>query len=157
MPKANKNGGKKYKSNKKNFGLDSRNTVLKDSEQNYAIVTDVCGDCRFKCTLDDGTKALGILCGRLKKRRIWVNKDDLVLVSKRDYEQDKVDIINKYSHDELDYLRNVETCLEILLKPKNDNEDTEFYTGIEQMDLEYEEDQQDSDEDEDSELDIDDL
>ena len=39
MPKNKGAGGKKFRSNKKNYGLEVRNTVLKESEQNYALLT----------------------------------------------------------------------------------------------------------------------
>ena len=129
MPKNKGLGGKKFRSTKKSYGLGTKNTILKDSEQNYAIVTDVLGSGRFRCHLDNGDKLLGILCGNMKKKKIWVNGGDLVLVSRRDYEKEKVDIIGKYNHDELDYLRGCEPCLEHLIKDDKPKEvDTEFFT-----------------------------
>ena len=157
MPKNKGLGGKKFRSTKKNYGLDTRNTVLKDSEQNYATVTDVLGNGRFRCNVDNGEKLLGILCGTMKKRKIWVNKDDLILVSRRDYEKDKVDIIGKYNREEWDYLKSIEPCLEILIKDDVPNEaDTEFYTQGEVMDMECLETLDDSD-NESGSLDIDNL
>ena len=151
MPKNKGLGGKKFRSTRKNYGLDNKTTVLKDSEQYYALITDVLGSGRFRCVADNGDKLLAILCGSMKKKKIWVNNGDLVLVSIRDYEKDKVDIISKYNHDELDYLRGCEPCLEHLIKDdKIDRPDTEFYTQNEVLEM-----NQDSDSD--SDLDIDNL
>lgn len=161
MPKNKGLGGKKFRSTKKNYGLDTRNTVLKDSEQNYAMVLDVLGNGRFRCNVDNGEKLLGILCGNMKKRKIWVNRGDLILVSRRDYEKDKVDIISKYNHDEWDYLKSIEPCLENLIKDdKINSNEPEFYTQGEVMDIEYMETLQDNDNDSDNDsesLDIDNL
>ena len=91
----------------------------------------------------------------MKKRKLWVNNGDLVLVSIRDYEKDKVDIIGKYSHDELDYLRGCEPCLENLIKDdKNNCAETEFYTQGEVMELDLEEEEE---ENSDSDIESDDI
>ena len=136
MPKNKGAGGKKFRSNKKNYGHEVRNTILKDSEQNYAIVTKVCGACRFQLTMDNGSKVLGILCGSMKKKRIWENENDLILVSRRDYENDKVDIIGKYTTDEWEYLRSIEPSLDILIGEKKTEENTEYFTQGEVMEME---------------------
>ena len=120
----NKKGGKKYKSQKKRFDNGPKNTILKEDGQSYGLVTDVLGNCRFRCLLDNGNKVLAILAGRLRKRRVWIKKNDLVLVGLRDFEQDKVDIISKYDNTEHEYLKNIETCLDLLLKDIHD-ENTE--------------------------------
>ena len=133
MPKNKGAGGKKFKSAKKNYGLESKNTTLKEVDQHYAKVTDVCGGSRFRVHLDNNEKLLGILCGTMKKRKIWVNKDDLVLVSIRDYEKDKVDIIGKYEHYEWEYLKNNETCLDTLIKDEEDA--TDFMNNLEMVDV----------------------
>lgn len=134
----NKKGGKKYKSQKKQFD-DSKVTNLKDDGQSYGIVTDVLGNCRFKCTLDTGNKVLGILCGRLRKRRVWVKKNDLVLVGLRDFEESKVDIIGKYDESEYEYLKNTETCLDLLLKDKEESNIEDSINFEENHELGYEE------------------
>jgi translation initiation factor 1A len=155
----NKKGGKKYKSQKKKFDDGPRNTILKEDGQSYGLVTDVLGNCRFRCTLDNGNKVLAILAGRLRKRRVWIKKNDLVLVGLRDFEQDKVDIIAKYDSSEHEYLKNTESCLDILLKDVNndqvDDGDVEFDDVAQ-----FESDQENSDDDgdvSDDSLDIDNL
>ena len=154
MPKNKGAGGKKFRSNKKNYGLEVRNTVLKESEQNYALVNKVCGSCRFQLTMDNGSKVLGILCCSMKKKRIWVNENDLILVSRRDYENDKVDIIGKYTTDEWEYLRSIEPCLDVLIGEKKNEENTEYFTQGEVMEMELD---HSSEDDEDEDFDIDNL
>ena len=155
----NKKGGKKYKSQKKKFVNGPRNTILKEDQQSYGLVTDVLGNCRFRCVLDNGNKVLAILAGRLRKRRVWIKKSDLVLVGLRDFESDKVDIIAKYDNTEHEYLKNTETCLDILLrdiKTEIDDGDVEF-DEIAQFGEDGKEDDSDDEEDSDDSLDIDNL
>ena len=35
------------------------------------------------------------------RKRTWINKDDVILVSERDYEPDKFDVLHKYNNDEV--------------------------------------------------------
>lgn len=55
------------------------------------------GRCESKCF--DGTTRLCHIRGKLRKK-VWVNAQDIVLVGLRDYQDDKADIILKYSPDE---------------------------------------------------------
>lgn len=55
------------------------------------------GRCEGKCF--DGTTRLCHIRGKLRKK-VWVNAHDIVLVGLRDYQDDKADIILKYSADE---------------------------------------------------------
>jgi len=40
---------------------------------------------------------LGIICGFMRKRKRWVNPGNIVIVSLRDFQQDKCDIVHVYS------------------------------------------------------------
>lgn len=40
---------------------------------------------------------LGIICGTMRKRKRWVNPGNIVIVSLRDFQQDKCDIVHVYS------------------------------------------------------------
>jgi translation initiation factor 1A len=39
------------------------------------------------------------------RKKVWINKDDFVLVSLRDYQDDRCDIILKYSPEEVKMLK----------------------------------------------------
>tara|TARA_B100000900_G_scaffold369298_1_gene347038 strand:+ start:671 stop:1144 length:474 start_codon:yes stop_codon:yes gene_type:complete len=101
----NKKGGKKFKKGKKGQdGFGSKQLIKKDSEesQEYAQVMDPMGNGRFKLLCCDGGKErTGIVCGKMRKR-VWINRSDLVLISKwEDMTDDsKCSIIHKYSEDE---------------------------------------------------------
>merc|ERR1719480_257126 len=47
----------------------------------------------------DGTKRLCHIRGKMRKK-VWVNLGDIVLISLRDYQDQKADVIMKYNSDE---------------------------------------------------------
>ena len=67
--------------------------------QQYAKITNMLGDRRVTVMLNDKTERLGLIPGRFRKR-VWMSRGDIVLVSVRDFQDDKVDIIHKYTLDE---------------------------------------------------------
>lgn len=104
----NKGGGSKHKKGK---SLGQVETLLLRSEEDnefYAHVIKAYGNGQFgvRLVVSDANAQLtltpneyrGRISGRMRKnkRRNFVNKDDFVLISKRDYEKDKVDILHVY-------------------------------------------------------------
>ena len=73
----------------------TRELVYADDGQFYAVVTKMLGNgrCNVKCS--NGLEAIGVIRGKMKFRA-WVHVDDLVLVSGRDFQDTKVDIIHVY-------------------------------------------------------------
>ena len=49
-------------------------------------------------------KRIGHIRGKMKKR-VWITRGDYVLVSLRDFQDEKADIIMKYKQDEVDKLK----------------------------------------------------
>jgi len=97
----NKTGGKKHKKYKKNRIDDvQKKLILKDSEQEYALLLERKGGPVMSVKLLDDRKVLGIIRGKLRKR-LWMMPGDILLVSKRTFQTDKVDIIDKYSQDDV--------------------------------------------------------
>lgn len=103
-------GGKSHKAKKRSGYVDnSRELIFKDgNDQDYAIVTDLLGNNRCRLVLDnDKSTCMGIICGKLRKKHIYtISKESLVLVSLRDFQTDKVDIIHVYQDDEIKILEN---------------------------------------------------
>ena len=101
----NNKGGKKFKKGKKSRGFnDKKQLIKKDPEeaQEYAQVVNPKGSGRFELLCCDGGKErLGTVCGQMRKR-VWVNRSDLVLISMWEGMTDdtKCSIIHKYSEDE---------------------------------------------------------
>jgi len=99
-------GGKKYKKNKKESYL-KRELIFKEDGQNYARVISLLGDSRVKCqSLENNREIFGHIRGTLKKR-VWINIGDIVLISIRNFDNNKCDIIHKYTFEEVNILKNM--------------------------------------------------
>lgn len=91
----NKKGGKKHKRNKKQDDTFEKNLRLKEEGQEYAQIIKCLGNCRFNVLCFDGKERMATMCGTMRKRR-FINQDDIVLVSLRDWQDAKCDIIDNY-------------------------------------------------------------
>ncbi len=97
MPK--KKGGKK-KGKKSGVAAEKRQLTLRGEMQEYAKIMKTLGDRRMTVVLPDGSEILALIPGRFRKR-CWMNDGDVVLVSRREFQDAKVDIVHKYHSDEL--------------------------------------------------------
>ncbi len=73
----------------------------------YGTVTKMLGNGYVEAFCFDPGNPMTRIChirGKMRKK-VWINMGDIVLVSLRDYEQDKGDIILKYSSDEARQLK----------------------------------------------------
>ena len=92
-------GGKNFKKQKKESS-GGRELVFKEDEQAYARITKALGDSRFECEcLELNVTKIAHVRG-VFKNRVWMGIGDIVLVSFRDYDPSKCDIIHKYTQDE---------------------------------------------------------
>lgn len=91
----NTKGGKKHKRNKKQNDTFEKTLRLKEEGQEYAQITKCLGNCRFNVMCFDGKERMATMCGGMRKRR-FVNQNDIVLVSLRDWQDSKCDIIDNY-------------------------------------------------------------
>ena len=100
MPNAK--GGKKFKRGKKNTSFEKK-LIYKDpkEDQEYGKVIRAVGNGRFEIQCFDGKTRMGIIAGNMRKR-VWVNKDDIILFSKWEFttDDDKCSIVHKYDVDE---------------------------------------------------------
>jgi len=98
----NKKGGKKFKKGKKQ-SFHRKAMIYKDpkEDQEYGKVIRAMGNGRFDIQCFDGKNRIGILAGNMRKK-VWVNKDDIILFSKWEFttEDNKCSIIHKYDLDE---------------------------------------------------------
>ncbi|KAI2495433.1 translation intitation factor 1A [Fragilaria crotonensis] len=72
---------------------NSRRTV-----KNTPVVK-MLGNGRCECYCYDGVTRLGHIRGKMRKK-VWITAGDIVLCGKREFQDEKVDIIHKYSADE---------------------------------------------------------
>jgi translation initiation factor 1A len=87
---------------KRTYRKKARDFILPDDDQCYAVIKDMLGNGRSNALCYDGTTRLARIRGSLRKgpNKAIVSKGDLVIVSLRDFEEDKVDLVHTYSHDE---------------------------------------------------------
>jgi len=111
----NNKGGKKYKRNK-NVAQENKTTRLKDENdaQEYAQITKALGNCRFDVMCFDGKSRLATMCGKMRKR-VFVNQGELVLVSLREWQDSKCDIIEKYNPNDVQKLKKMK-CIPDFIK-----------------------------------------
>merc|ERR1711990_773307 len=99
MPRGRGKGGNKRKRGK-NMNFDKRELVYKEEDQDYGQVMRLLGGGRVEVNcLDGNVKRLCTIRGKMKNR-VWINGGDIVLVSLREFGDDKADIIHKYYAEE---------------------------------------------------------
>ncbi|PIA33862.1 hypothetical protein AQUCO_03900008v1 [Aquilegia coerulea] len=101
MPKNKGKGGKNKKRSKNNEGGDEkRELVYKiDGQQEYAQVVQMLGNGRFDAMCIDGVKRLCHIRGEMHKK-VWIAVGDIVLISLRDFQDEKGDVVHRYMPDE---------------------------------------------------------
>lgn len=134
MPK--KYGGKK----KHTFAkvTNNRNQIWKKEEyQDYALVTKLLGDGRLMAMCHDGKERMCKIRGKMR-RRVIIKVTDYILISFREYNCSEVDVIHRYSKEDVDYLVSIK---EIDLKnfrteeEKETSNDTFEFTNDESIDF----------------------
>lgn len=121
-------GKKKSKGKSKSRGTytEKRAVKLKGEEEEYALVEKILGDRRTELACADGEKRMGLIRGKFRKR-VWINRYDVVLISLRDFQEEKADIIHKYKPEEVRELqRKGEVPPDFLSKEKDEDEENEF-------------------------------
>ena len=134
----NKKGGKKFKKGKKQSFHDKK-LIYKDpkEDQEYGKVTRPMGNGRFEIECFDGKTRMGILAGNMRKK-IWVNKDDIVLFSKWEFTTDdaKCSIVHKYDQDEVKKLQR-EGEFPIHIKLTEESEFTDYGDSEDMITFDY--------------------
>jgi len=158
MPR-NKTGGKGGRKGK-NAPKTNKQMIYPEEGEMFAHVIGISGNGRFITMGTDGIERTSIIRGKMKKR-VWVNRLDVVLITPWDFEDEKASIIHKYMPEES---RKLLTKKEIPISFTL--EDTNIYNGedpfaISDFDDEnicsLDEKSDDSDSDVDSDVDIDDI
>eukprot|EP01070_Trichotokara_eunicae_P007976 Trichotokara_eunicae@DN5598_c0_g1_i2.p1 len=104
MPKGKGNGGKKRRRGKNSHEGVKRDLIVKERDQEYAQVLKMLGHGRLEAYCFDGKKRLCHIRGTIRKR-MWIQMGDIILISVRDFQEEKGDVILKYSPDEARQLR----------------------------------------------------
>ncbi|EAT84911.2 hypothetical protein SNOG_07445 [Parastagonospora nodorum SN15] len=150
MPKNKGKGGKNRRRGKNENDNEKRELVFKEEGQEYAQVVKMLGNGRLEAQCFDGARRLAHIRGKLRKK-VWINQGDIILLSLRDYQDEKGDVIMKYS-----------AYGELPENAKINETDTYGDQGDEGIGFEFDEDRDDSDSDEadgtgKKDIDIDDI
>jgi len=73
--------------------------VFREDGQEYAQVTKMLGNGRLEAQCFDGEKRLAHIRGKMRKK-VWINQGDIILISLRDFQDNKADVIVKYTAEE---------------------------------------------------------
>ncbi|KDN52566.1 nucleic acid-binding protein, partial [Tilletiaria anomala UBC 951] len=92
-------GGKNRRRGKNENESEKRELVFKEDGQEYAQVLKMLGNGRLEAQCFDGEKRLAHIRGKLRKK-VWINQGDIILLSLREFQDEKADVIQKYSPDE---------------------------------------------------------
>ena len=90
-----KQGGKKKHRGKKQQGEQKKLEILKDEGTQYAKVLERKGGPHLSVRLLSGEIVMGVIRGKMR-RRVWMTRNDIILVGIRDFQEGKVDILHKY-------------------------------------------------------------
>ncbi|KAJ5699055.1 eukaryotic translation initiation factor 1A Y-chromosomal [Penicillium macrosclerotiorum] len=149
MPKNKGKGGKNRRRGKNENDNEKRELVFKEDGQEYAQVVKMLGNGRLEALCFDGEKRLAHIRGKLRKK-VWINQGDIILLSLRDYQDEKGDVIMKYTADEA---RSLKAYGELPEHAKINETDTYGEQGFEDN-VEFDEDRESEDE---KEIDVDEL
>jgi translation initiation factor 1A len=141
MPKTNTQGGKKKKRAKNGIVENAKLETIDEPGLEYGQIVKVLGNGRFTVSCyskKDGAidntvndfnlkDRVCIVCGRMRKR-VWININDIVIVSLRDFQNDKGDIVHKYTTDETKQLIKLKVIpsIEMINGKKELLEDVDF-------------------------------
>ena len=121
-------GGKKHKRGGKKFVNNNKSAPLADKTQQYAYILKALGNCRFLGKLMDGSECNMSVRGALRKRKVWINKEDIVLVDGYNTFTDNtiLHICYKYTDEQVNFLKKNEHINESLYEKKQEVEEDIF-------------------------------
>jgi len=123
-----------------NKNKDLNYTIDNDFEE-YAYVIKLLGNCRASVISNSGVKSIGIIRGTLRKfnKRIMIENGDIVVISKRDYQENKVDIVHKFNLDQCKFLVTNKNISNILITYYNNKKDDIVIEDIDDINYEFDE------------------
>lgn len=121
------------KKQKKIFNNSQNNNYdINNDYEEYAYVKKLLGNCRVSLITNTGNDCLGVIRGNLRKftHRVLIEKGDIVVVSKRDFQDNKVDIVHKFNREQIQILIKEEKISNVLINYYNNkltnNDNVEF-------------------------------
>ena len=97
MPRNTKGGNKARKG--KNYVAKEKEITFKEEGMEYAIVVKKLGGAHVEVFCFDNETRIAHIRGKMRKR-VWLNAGDYILISLREFEERKCDVILKYTDEE---------------------------------------------------------
>jgi len=98
MPRGKAGAKKKPKRNNGQTSV-KRVIIYKDDMEEYAQITKMLGDRKITVMLPDKSEMLAVIPGRFRKR-CWMKVGDILIVSRREFQATKLDVIHKGNDEE---------------------------------------------------------
>lgn len=166
MPPKKGKSSKNTKSKGGKKGNTDGFTLAEDMEE-YAKVIKCLGDRKLTVVLTDTSQMLALIPGRFRKR-VWINSGDVILVSRRDFQDGKLDVIAKYDPNDVKKLHKMGMIPDFFIESdaiQNDDpqggvqflDSGEDEDNSQEKDLSVKEDSEESESSSESEIDIDNL
>eukprot|EP00747_Dinoflagellata_sp_TGD_P161542 gnl/TRDRNA2_/TRDRNA2_178105_c0_seq1.p1 gnl/TRDRNA2_/TRDRNA2_178105_c0~~gnl/TRDRNA2_/TRDRNA2_178105_c0_seq1.p1 ORF type:complete len:152 (+),score=1.36 gnl/TRDRNA2_/TRDRNA2_178105_c0_seq1:209-664(+) len=145
MTKGKGKGGKNRGRTKGKI-TERRELIFKEEGQEYAQVIRMLGNGRLEAKCINNKTRLCHIRGKMRKR-MWVSVGDIVLLGLRDYQDDKADVILKYSADEARSLKSHKELpvtirvndVDAILEDEEINDDFVDFDGSSDADTSFEE------------------
>jgi len=93
----------KNKGKKRPVEPTKRMLIYKQEMEEYAQIIKALGDRRFSVMFPDKKEFIAMVPGRFRKR-CWMKVGDIVIVSRREFQNSKMDILHKYTDEEIKIL-----------------------------------------------------
>ena len=111
--------------NKKKSANVAKNYIIDAEFEEYALSKKLLGNCRVSLITNSGDEVIGIIRGNMRKfnKRVLIEVGDIVIVSKRDFQTNKVDIAHKFNLEQTQQLINNKELSDVLINQyyKNSN------------------------------------
>ena len=78
---------------------EKRDLLIKEEGQEYGQILRLLGNGRVEANCFDGQKRLCTIRGKLRNR-VWINAGDIILISLREFGDEKADVIHKFYPEE---------------------------------------------------------
>jgi initiation factor 1A len=105
------------------YNIKTNSYELDPEIEEYAYVIKMLGNCRVSLITNTGNECIGVIRGNLKRfsNRVLIEKGDIIAVSTRDFQKNKVDIVHKFNRDQVLILISEEKISNILINYYNNN------------------------------------
>lgn len=102
MPNRKKSGNSHIRQQKNLSKINANSTTpFPEEEQFVAIVVSELGDRRFNIVDTFGSSSIAHVRGSLSKKKCFIRVNDVILASSRSFEDNKSDILHKYSSSDI--------------------------------------------------------